>query len=153
MTQLKLTILLLFICIAVMGQEKQTYTYKGKEYQKVYMDGKAHLVNETDTILVIEETNPEFSGGIPKLIEFLQDELKYPRKARRQKVQGVVHVGFIVDAIGIVDSVHVKQSVREDLDKEAMRVVKKMPAWKPGTQDGKPVAVQYIIPISFKLPE
>ena len=84
--------------------------------------------------------------------EFLMMNMKYPQTAVKAKQQGRVIVGFIVRKDGTVSDVHITRSVGYDvLDKEAMRVVKSMPAWEPGKQNGKPVNVKYNVPITFRL--
>ena len=95
---------------------------------------------------------PEYQGGTVKLLRFLSKNVKYPKSAKREKAEGVVYVSFIVKTSGTLDSIIVLQGIRPDLDKEAIRVVKKMPKWKPGTNlKGEPIPMQYKLPIRFKL--
>jgi len=83
--------------------------------------------------------------------EYLQRNLKYPREARDYDVQGRVIVKFVVDEEGHVIGVHTPEPRHFALDREARRVVREMPSWRPGIQDGKPVKVFYTLPISFRL--
>ena len=97
------------------------------------------------------EQMPEFPGGIGEMMKFLQMNIKYPPTAAANKIEGRVILQFIIDKTGQVGDVKVVRSVNEELDAEAVRVVKSMPKFTPGRQDGKAVAVWYTLPISFKL--
>ena len=94
---------------------------------------------------------PEFPGGNDKIQVFLHKNIKYPPLAKQKKIEGRVHVEFIVDMTGQVQNVQVKRSADPVLDEEAVRVIKKMPLWNPGRQDGKAVNVSLIVPVEFKL--
>ena len=99
---------------------------------------------------VVEEM-PKFKGGDAKLMEFLMMNMKYPESAIKAKQQGRAVVGFVVGKDGTVSDVYIEKSTGYDvLDNEAMRVVKSMPAWEPGKQKGKPVDVNYFVPITFR---
>ena len=99
---------------------------------------------------VVEEM-PKFKGGDAKLMEFLMMNMKYPESAIKAKQQGRAIVGFVVGKDGTVSDVYIEKSTGYDvLDNEAMRVVKSMPAWEPGKQKGKPVDVNYFVPITFR---
>jgi protein TonB len=97
------------------------------------------------------EQMPEFPGGIEEMMKFLQMNIQYPANAAKNKVEGRVILQFVVEKDGQIGEVKVARSVDPELDAEAVRVVKSMPNFVPGRQDGKPVAVWYTIPISFKL--
>lgn len=100
---------------------------------------------------VVEEM-PEFNGGQLAMMEFLMNNMKYPQAAVKAKQQGKAVVGFVVRKDGTVSDVHITKSAGYAvLDEEAIRVVKAMPAWKPGKQKGEPVNVKYSVPITFKL--
>ncbi len=106
---------------------------------------------DTDQLYVMVENMPEFPGGARGLREWIRSNVKYPEIARRNKVTGRVYVGFVIDKEGKVRDVKVLRSINPALDNEALRVVKSMPAWKPGVQKGIPVRVSYSFPISFQL--
>ena len=93
---------------------------------------------------------PEFPGGKKKLSAYIQQELKYPKKAMKEGVEGKVLVSFTVSKSGKVTNTKVVESVHPLLDQEAARVVSGMPDWKPGSSNGKPVAVTLKIPIKFE---
>ncbi len=97
------------------------------------------------------EQMPEFPGGMAEMMKFLQQNIQYPANAAKNNVEGRVILQFVVEKDGQIGEVKVVRSVDPELDAEALRVVKSMPNFIPGRQDGKPVAVWYTIPISFKL--
>ncbi len=97
------------------------------------------------------EQMPEFPGGMPAMIEYLQNNLKYPKDAIKQQVGGRVMVMFVVETDGSLSNVRVARKVFHSLDTEAVRVVKSMPKWKPGKEKGRLVRVNYILPVVFSL--
>lgn len=107
--------------------------------------------NDSKEPLVVVEKMPEFPGGFTEMTKYLQKKVKYPKIARRNRIQGKVILRFIIEADGSVSNVSVLQSVSPELDDEAVRVIKGMPKWQPGWQGGKFVRVYFNIPISFKL--
>lgn len=94
---------------------------------------------------------PEFPGGIDELLQFINDNMKYPTKAQTEGIQGRVTVQFIVDENGCIIEPNIVRSVEPSLDKEALRIIKMLPQWKPGTLKGKAVKVKYTVPVVFKL--
>lgn len=101
--------------------------------------------------LDIAEVMPSFPGGAKELMIWLAKNVHYPAIAEENGVEGKVLVRFAVGKDGSIYDVKVFESVDPSLDKEAMRVVKSMPKWIPGKQDGKPVAVYYTLPVTFHL--
>ena len=99
----------------------------------------------------VVEQMPEFPGGQEALMQFLRQEVKYPKEAFKDGVQGRVVVQFVVEKDGSISEVEVVKKVNEHLDAEAVRVVNAMPKWKPGKQKGENVRVKYTLPISFRL--
>ncbi|WP_443914557.1 energy transducer TonB [Phocaeicola plebeius] len=106
---------------------------------------------EEQQIFQVVEEMPEFPGGMAECLKFIGKNIKYPTIAQENGVQGRVIIQFVVNQDGsIVDPV-VMRSVDPYLDKEALRVIKMMPKWKPGKQRGKAVRVKYTVPVTFKL--
>lgn len=99
----------------------------------------------------VVEQMPSFPGGNEALMKFLSDNVKYPVVAQENGVQGRVVVSFVVEKDGSITDVKVVRSVDPSLDKEAARVVKSMPRWIPGRQNGAAVRVKYNVPVSFRL--
>ena len=97
------------------------------------------------------EQMPEFPGGMLAMIEYLQNNLKYPKDAIKQQVGGRVMVMFVVETDGSLSNVRVARKVFHSLDTEAVRVVKSMPKWKPGKEKGRLVRVNYTLPVVFSL--
>ena len=105
---------------------------------------------ETKVFDVVEQM-PQFPGGPNALFEYLSKNIKYPVVAEENGIQGRVIVTFVVERDGSITDVKVAKSVDPSLDKEAMRVVKSMPHWIPGKQNGSAVRVKYTVPVTFKL--
>ena len=99
---------------------------------------------------VVEEM-PSFPGGQGALMSYLASNIKYPVVAQENGVQGRVIVSFVVERDGSISDVKVARSVDPSLDREAQRVVKSMPRWKPGKQNGSAVRVKYTVPVVFRL--
>ena len=95
---------------------------------------------------------PQFPGGEAALMKYIESHIKYPPLAATNKVQGKVIVQFVVKKDGSIGEVKVVRSVDKDLDKEAIRVIKTLPKFTPGRQNGQAVSVWYTLPVSFKLP-
>ena len=99
----------------------------------------------------VTETMPQFPGGQGVMMKYLAANIKYPASAVKAKKQGRVIVAFVIQKDGSVTNARIVKSVDPELDAEALRIVKAMPNWTPGTQDGKPVNVNYTIPVVFSL--
>jgi protein TonB len=113
-----------------------------------------NMIVDEDTISApysVVEQMPEFPGGEAALRKFLGSTVKYPEVAQENGVQGKVFVAFVVDRNGGISNVKIARGVDPALDKEAMRVVKSMPKWIPGKQNGDAVRVSYTVPINFVL--
>ncbi|MBI4648948.1 MAG: energy transducer TonB [Bacteroidia bacterium] len=109
------------------------------------------IVEEEALPFAIIEEKPSFPGGDDALKKFLIMNTQYPILARDNNIQGKVLVCFVIEKDGSVTDVKIVKGVDPLLDLEALRVVKMMPKWKPGKQRGKPVRVQYQIPLNFKI--
>lgn len=94
---------------------------------------------------------PEFPGGIPALMQYIYENISYPEEAVKNNVQGRVVLKFVVKADGSVGRIEIAGGIDPLLNEEAIRVVKSLPAFKPGRQDGVPVPVWFIIPVLFRL--
>ncbi len=120
--------------------------------------GMLQAQNDTTSSVIIEkeiftivEVQPQYIGGEKALMKYLQDNLVYPNDARKRNIQGTVFISFVVEPDGSISSVKCLRGIGGGCDEEAMRVVKLMPNWKPGLQRGKPVRVQFNLPIRFIL--
>lgn len=108
---------------------------------------------DNDSIYQIVEQMPEFPGGIDKLATYISENIKYPEAAKEKGVSGRVFISFVIEKDGAVSNVEVARGIGKECDDEAVRVVKAMPKWKPGLMKGKPVRVNYMLPVNFKLDE
>jgi protein TonB len=102
-------------------------------------------------VYTIVEQMPEFPGGRVELTKFISANLNYPKEAIAKNIQGLVYVNFLVGKDSVIRSVKVIRGIHELLDKEAIRIIRSMPNWIPGTQKGKVVSVSYNLPIRFIL--
>jgi TonB family protein len=126
-----LTFILILSLIAVNGQTTDT------------------VVNKIFTVVEVE---PSFPGGVGNFFKYLQENIKYPADAEKNRVQGKVFVGFVVEKDGSLTDVKVLRSVSPDIDAEAIRVINNSPKWEPGIQNGRTVRTQSTMSINFKLP-
>ena len=101
--------------------------------------------------IAMVEQKPEFAGGEAAMYKWLSDHINYPAAAAEDGVQGRVVVEFEVSKTGTIEKVRVIRGRHPALDKEALRVVKAMPKWNPGRNNGQPVKVTYTLPVTFKL--
>ena len=107
-------------------------------------------VDAAEPFIVVEEM-PMYPGGEAALLLYISEHTQYPEVAKENNIQGKVIVRFCVTSKGGVDKVSILKGVDPELDKEAIRVVQTLPAFKPGKQGGKPVPVWYMVPINFTL--
>ena len=126
----------------VENKNNYNFDYDGDSWGEEESDGEA------DIFQVVEDM-PQFPGG--SVQKWIAKNVKYPMIAQENNIQGKVFVQFVIEKDGSVSDVKVARSVDPSLDKEAIRVVKAMPKWKPGKQRGKPVRVSYTVPINFQL--
>lgn len=106
--------------------------------------------NKEDVFTVVEK-KPEFPGGDAELMKYIAEHIRYPEAARKAEVEGRVIAQFVVRKDGKIGEVKILRGVSPELDGEAVRVIRSLPAFAPGEMHGKPVAVWYTIPITFKL--
>lgn len=104
-----------------------------------------------DKVLEKAEVMPQFPGGDQAMMKFVSENVQYPEEAKEKEISGRVMVGFIVEKDGSISDVKVAKGIGGGCDEEAVRVVKAMPKWKPGKQDGKTVRVSYTMPFFFKM--
>lgn len=106
---------------------------------------------KNDMVFDVVEVMPQFPGGQIAMLKYIMENIKYPEQAMKEGIQGRVAVRFIVEKDGSISDVKPVLSVHPLLNKEAVRVVKSMPKWTPGKQNGKPVRVRFNVPVMFKL--
>lgn len=133
--------------------EKSSFkvTLKGEKY-KLSDQGDLEKIDEVENVTdFINKPRPEYIGGNNELFEYLKSNVRYPVSARQNYIQGKVMVGFFVNEIGEIKDPSVLFPIHPLLDKEAIRVVKEMPKWKPAQDNGKPITTRFVLPILFKL--
>lgn len=112
--------------------------------------GTGEVVVEPKIFRRVEEM-PSFPGGKKAMYEFLYSNLEFPEYAKETGIEGTVYVRFVVSESGKITSIKIVRGLSEGIDKEVIRVIKKMPVWNPGKQNGHPVNVQFTLPVVFKL--
>ena len=113
-------------------------------------EGETNNMVESEVYNMVEEA-PQFPGGVQELMKYLGKNLKYPVAAQNAGKQGNVICQFVVKSDGTIGDIKVMRSISPELDEEAIRVIKAMPAWTPGKKDGKAVNVRYTLPVAFRL--
>lgn len=118
----------------------------------------APITHETDSanpkksnVFTAVEEMPKYPGGDQELLKYLAANLKYPVEAQQNKIEGKVYIRFIVTEDGDIDKATVMKSLNKECDEEALRVIKGMPKWEPGKQNGVNASVYYVIPFHFSL--
>ena len=119
-------------------------------YEVPVFFGQKQEIVEQELIHVVENM-PEYPGGFDALLDFINGNLEYPQEAKDAEIEGKVFVSFIVEKDGSLSSIKLLRGIGYGCDEAAMDVVRKMPKWKPATQRGKPVRMQYQFPVNFKL--
>ena len=108
------------------------------------------LFEDVDHYLIVDEM-PEFPGGNDKIIDYIQQNIKYPVEACEDKIQGRVFVNFIVEPDGSLSDIFVIRGIGGGCDEEAMRIIQNMPKWKPGKLNGEIVRCSCTVPVVFEL--
>jgi protein TonB len=103
------------------------------------------------TIYYIVDILPEFPGGELKLNEFIRENLVYPEKALKMNIQGRVYISFVVEKDGSLTNLEILKGIGYGCDEEVLRLVKSMPKWIPGYEEGEVKRFQYYLPAEFKL--
>ena len=143
---------LLFVPLAVALLAMNSTAMRANVQKKVVKTTKVtKKTSANDKVYEVCEQMPIFPGGDAALMKYLSENVKYPALAIKAQEQGRVVVSFTVEKDGAISDVKVARSVTPSLDAEAVRVVKAMPKWTPGKQDGQLVRVRYNVPVSFKL--
>ena len=121
------------------------------EEVKVAFEPKAKPKNDQTVNMAMVEQKATFPGGDAALYKWLSTQINYPADAAEAGITGRVIVSFVIEKDGSISNARVVRSIHPSLDAEAIRIVKTMPKWIPGKNNGQPVRVEYILPISFKL--
>ena len=106
---------------------------------------------EEEEVFTMVEQMPQFPGGNTELLKYISKNVRYPAIAQENGIEGRVIVRFVVEKDGTIGEVQVVKGVDASLDKEAVRVVKTLPQWVPGKQNGRSVRVWFTLPVTFRL--
>lgn len=127
----------LFLLLIIMAMPLSAQTVGATDNEPVYN-------------MAMVQQQPKFPGGTAEMYKWLGNNIKYPEEAKKEGVRGKVIVDFVITKTGKTDKVRVLRGLHPALDQEAVRVIKAMPAWTPGKQNGQPVNVSYTLPITFR---
>ncbi|MCM1004849.1 MAG: energy transducer TonB [Prevotella sp.] len=105
-----------------------------------------------EKIFTVCEVSPNFPGGTTAMMKFISEQMQYPEEALRNGIEGRTIVQFVVEKDGTISNVETARGTNTVLDEEALRIVKAMPKFTRGTNNGIPVRCRYLLPITFKLP-
>lgn len=140
-----ITFIFATLCLAapLLAQESGLAVNKSA-YKENYQDN--------GQVFAVAEQMPEYPGGKDAMFQYIKDNLHYPQSVKDDGIQGRAICQFVVNTDGTICCAEIaKSSGNALLDYEAIRLIKNMPAWTPGTQNGIPIRVKYIIPITFKI--
>lgn len=135
----------------VVNQEGSDDADKFKAVQEQVIVKEPEPAPKEEEIFVAVEQQAEFPGGMAALMKWLSNNIRYPEAAQQNDVQGRVIVKFVVEKDGSVSQAQIVKGVDKDLDKEALRVVNKMPKWQAGKNNGVAVRSYFTLPVNFKL--
>jgi TonB family protein len=119
--------------------------------ENISLDKMPTIKEAEQTIYTIVEEMPSFPNGEKAMLDFIAENVKYPDHARKKNITGRVYISFIVDKDGYVREPRILRGIGDGCDEEAIRVVQMMPQWNPGYLNGRPVNVQFNLPILFTL--
>jgi protein TonB len=144
------------LTVLVFGISLSTCVYGQTNQQADIKDPKADaeiIEEKKDVPYISVEQMPKFIGGDDAMFKYIGQQLVYPEKAKKDGIVGTVFVNFIIDKKGNVTDAEVIRGIKggEELNAEALRVIKGMPQWEPGFQSGKPASVSLILPVKFVL--
>lgn len=119
----------------------------------IVVDGPDTTTLKDDKVFTAVEHEPEYPGGMMKFYQYVQENLKYPEKAKDRGTEGRVILGFIVEKDGSFSDIVINSGLSRECDAEAVRLLKSTEKWNPGVQNGHIVRVMYNVIITFKIPE
>lgn len=143
----------IFSCFAIVALSMLVAPTASAQVSRVALDSKHCPHGEYVDVYEYDfvDVQPAFPGDERGLINYINSERKYPYDAYKKRIQGRVLCSFVIDVDGKVCNVTVLRGAYPSLDKEAVRIIKDMPEWKPGKMNGVAVPVRYILPIPFRL--
>jgi len=158
---LPLTIMLIFAfsvtaskSVTAQSSSSKAKSVKQEKKEKPLISvSEAEKGQKEEEIFLVVEKQPKYPGGESARKKFFEENLKYPKQSKEKGIQGKVYVAFVVEKDGSITNVKMLRGIDPLLDNEALRVVRSMPKWEPGTQRGQNVRVQFNMPIKFELPK
>ena len=142
---------LLPIVFRLSGNDANVEVDKETQQKQEMLNAAIQKIVGNDEIFVVVEEQPEFPGGNAAMMNFISENIRYPKEAHQKGIQGRVITNFVVMKDGSISNVQIMRGVDALLDAEAIRVLESMPVWKPGKQRGEPVNVRFTLPVVFRL--
>ena len=136
--------------VVIDSRKERQYSDELTEREVMDIQEPVQVIPQEQTFQFVESM-PEFPGGPKAMNAFIAKNIKYPPIARDAGIEGTVYIRFVVSKEGNVQKAKIVRDIGGNCGKEALRVIRKMPKWKPGMQRGKPVNVSFNIPVRFKL--
>lgn len=138
-------------CVSDQNYQDDAKTKRDFAVSTAEAQSEGGAAKSTEVFTIVEE-QPAFPGGVSELNKFIQKNLKYPQAAIDAGIKGKCFLKFIVNETGKISNVEVLKGIRQDCDKEAIRVIESMPLWQPAKMSGRPVKCYFIFSVPFKLP-
>ena len=117
----------------------------------IFLATASYALTKSNDELMCYEPTPQFPGGDKACLEFIRQNIRYSDEMIKNGIKGRVVVGFRVEKDGSLSNLRIKKTADARLNDEALRVVRSMPKWKPALKDGKPIEMEYVLPVIFKL--
>jgi len=153
-------ILASFVAICTTGYAQNNANESAVPKEQNAAAANQSATEDDNNVFFIVEKMPQFPNGDIAMRKYIAENIVYPQEAKDKKIQGKVFVTFVIGKDGAIEPESVKIAVDSDgnyrgadplLDAEAIRVIKTLPKWKPGTQGGKPLRVSYTVPVAFEI--
>ncbi|MCD6112021.1 MAG: TonB family protein [Bacteroidales bacterium] len=141
----------LIFALACTNSKKENKKIKETKIEETKKVKTIETAVKNDSVYLVVDIVPKFPNGEKARLNYIASNIKYPKEAREKGIQGTVYVTFIIEADGSVTNARILRGIGGGCDKEALRVIENMPKWIAGKQDGKPVRVQFNMPIKFSL--
>ncbi len=137
--------------LADMDENEEELPFEEESFDASTSSNQEEVSRSVTSVQTVVDEPPSFPGGNSALRKFLDNNVKYPKLARKNGIQGGVYIQFIVQPDGNLTNIQLIRGIGEECDEEALRVVNSMPLWEPGQKEGRIVPVKYTLPIRFKL--
>jgi TonB family protein len=133
----------------LLSAKEVTTIYEEEENNQSSVTLSDKLLSDNNNTVTVHETMPEFPGGNERMYQWISENVNYPQITAKERVSGKVVAKFCVQKDGTISDIQILESLSPPYDQEVIRLLRSMPQWKPGTQDGNPIPVYFTFPIKF----